>query len=215
MTSADISGDIKGFADPLVELLDKFEVFDSEESPRRALTAALWTETRAASILKNKSVAYKMSLDELPINYLVGYLKETGQFNKSASQKYVEKRALGLVKDLTRTDITRIRSYLLAQWPVNKYEFRLFLKEHAYICSDVRADLIHRTEMHTAAEAGHFQVAKDVGRRYKTWNAIIDHRTRPRHRELNQTRVLITEAFSNGLMYPNEPRCRCWLTYQE
>jgi SPP1 gp7 family putative phage head morphogenesis protein len=211
MTSGNIDGNVKGFVDPVISLLEEHDIF--EQDSKKVLTGVLWTDMRHISKIKNGEIAAILARDELPVNFMLGYLKENKLYNPSAAQRYVEKRALSLVKDLTRTDIVRIRSYLLSHWPVNKYEFRTFCRDQAYVFSEARADLIHRTEMHTAAEAGHLQVAKDVGLRWKIWHAIMDNRTRPRHAQLNNERTTINATFSNGLEYPQEPRCRCWCTY--
>jgi len=45
----------------------------------------------------------------------------------------------------------------------------------------------------------------------KEWVAVMDDRTRDEHADLNGEIVKTEESFSNGLMAPDEPNCRCVL----
>ena len=65
-----------------------------------------------------------------------------------------------------------------------------------------------------------FYEARDMGINIqKEWEATLDDRTRPSHRELDEERRELDERFSNGLMYPGDPDgnpdeiywCRCTL----
>ena len=65
-----------------------------------------------------------------------------------------------------------------------------------------------------------FYEARDMGINIqKEWEATLDDRTRPSHRELDGERRDLDERFSNGLMYPGDPDgnpdeiywCRCTL----
>lgn len=80
--------------------------------------------------------------------------------------------------------------------------------------SATRANLIARTEANKAANGASWTQATNSGVvKTKTWLATGDARTRPEHRILNGETVPIDKPFSNGLMFPSEPRCRCTLTY--
>lgn len=81
-----------------------------------------------------------------------------------------------------------------------------------------RAERIARTETGSAFSAAHQltaeQMAAETGvQLVKTWHATQDSRTRDEHAAMDGETVGIDEAFSNGLMQPGEPNCRCVVTY--
>lgn len=49
---------------------------------------------------------------------------------------------------------------------------------------------------------------------FKVWLTAQDDRVRPEHEEMEGEQRGIDEEFSNGLMAPGEPNCRCTLIYQ-
>ena len=73
-----------------------------------------------------------------------------------------------------------------------------------------RATLIARTENITAHNNGAlngYRQSEVVEK--KEWLTAGDERVRPEHAVMNGETVLLDEPFSNGLMYPSEPNCRC------
>ena len=84
-----------------------------------------------------------------------------------------------------------------------------------------RTKTIARTEGHRiqqASAAGAQQAAKDRGADVvKQWDAALDGKTRPSHRQVDGEIRELDEKFSNGLMYPGDPNgpasevinCRC------
>lgn len=83
-----------------------------------------------------------------------------------------------------------------------------------------RAKLVAVTETGSAFNAAHQLNAEQMAAEFgvtlvKTWRSASDSRVRPEHRELNGETVPIDEPFSNGLMQPGEPRCRCVALYTE
>ena len=73
-----------------------------------------------------------------------------------------------------------------------------------------RAELIARTEATTANNEGLIEAYKQSGvATGKEWIAVMDDRTREEHAMLNGEIVGLTDNFSNGLSYPQEPNCRC------
>lgn len=83
-----------------------------------------------------------------------------------------------------------------------------------------RSDLIARTETTRAFNGAPTeslkQLSENTGRVFtKTWSGVLDDRERDEHVELEGETVAIDEAFSNGLMFPSEPNCRCTVTYSE
>jgi len=47
----------------------------------------------------------------------------------------------------------------------------------------------------------------------KEWNTQGDDRVRPEHSAMEGEKVAVDARFSNGLEYPQEPNCRCFLTF--
>jgi len=76
--------------------------------------------------------------------------------------------------------------------------------------STYRADLIARTEATAANNEGFIEAYKQSGvATHKEWIATKDDRTRDEHLAMNGEIVKVNKKFSNGLMYPKEPNCRC------
>lgn len=81
-----------------------------------------------------------------------------------------------------------------------------------------RAERIARTEVSSAFAAAHQQAAEQIVTDFgvemvKTWHTRIDGRERDEHAVMDGETVPIDQAFSNGLMQPGEPNCRCVVTY--
>ena len=83
-----------------------------------------------------------------------------------------------------------------------------------------RARLIARTETVNAANAGSMANLRAAGAAKKIWIAARDNRTRPHHREVNQTVIGIDELFKVGDSFMSHPgskegsaaevcNCRC------
>ncbi|GAF85937.1 unnamed protein product, partial [marine sediment metagenome] len=57
---------------------------------------------------------------------------------------------------------------------------------------------------------GSYQAYKQSGVvERKQWLATMDDRVRDEHAAMNGEKVGLDESFSNGLMFPGEPNCRC------
>ena len=93
-----------------------------------------------------------------------------------------------------------------------------------YFFSTDRARLIAENEANSIWNDAEYQDAVLTGKRYKTWHAIMDNRTRETHREVNGTTIPIDQYFvvGNSLMFfPREAsadpeevvNCRCTATY--
>lgn len=98
--------------------------------------------------------------------------------------------------------------------------------EDPYFFSEDRAMLIAENEANSIWNDAEFQDAILTGKTHKTWNAILDKRTRDTHRDINGTTIMIVEPFEVGgslMMYCRDEsmgadasevvNCRCWLTY--
>lgn len=71
------------------------------------------------------------------------------------------------------------------------------------------AAVIARTEVHAAVSNANLQAYYQGGLRIKIWTAVMDERTRDEHAAMDGQERAIDAPFSNGLMYPSEPNCRC------
>lgn len=75
---------------------------------------------------------------------------------------------------------------------------------------DYRSELIARTETTISNNEGFIEGFRQSGvATHKEWVATLDDRTRHEHVELNGDIVKLDSNFNNGLMYPQEPNCRC------
>ena len=73
-----------------------------------------------------------------------------------------------------------------------------------------RAELIARTETTASNNEGLLAGYEQSGvATHKEWIATLDARVRPEHEAMNGETVKVREKFSNGLMFPQEPNCRC------
>lgn len=99
--------------------------------------------------------------------------------------------------------------------------------DDAYFFSEDRATLIAENEANSIWNDSEYQDAILTGKTRKTWNAIMDRRTRDTHRDINGTTIPIDEPFLVGdsmMMFPHDAdtfgasaeeivNCRCWATY--
>lgn len=91
--------------------------------------------------------------------------------------------------------------------------------QDALDAGQARATLIARTEVHAASTAGSLdgmQALGDSGLQYKTWNAVMDDRTREEHADADGQTVALDDTFNVGgdeYDVPDDPNCRCVLTY--
>lgn len=96
--------------------------------------------------------------------------------------------------------------------------------DDSYFYSEDRAMLIAENEAESIWNDSEYEDAILTGKTRKTWNAIMDKRTRDTHREINGKTIPIDEYFYVGeslMFYPHDPNgapeevvnCRCWATY--
>ena len=100
----------------------------------------------------------------------------------------------------------------------------LMNQDDPYFFSYDRAMLIAENESNSIWNDSDFQEAVLSGKRWKTWIAILDKRTRDTHRAVDGARIPIDEYFQVGealLMYPRADssfpeeviNCRCSVSY--
>ena len=181
----------------------------------------LFREVLKASTEKNKAIS-RIILNEHALREFKNGAREVAKqlnlpfsrfdWNENA-QEHFEKHGLQLVKNLCQTDLDSLRDRI-------QYDFNLdpksFAKKFAesYSCSPARLERIKRTEVHTSAQAGGHSFAGEADCEYKQWMCHPRGKwPRPTHRAVWYEVVGLDDAFSNGLMWPSEPNCRCYLLY--
>lgn len=75
-----------------------------------------------------------------------------------------------------------------------------------------RSHLIARTEVVGATNFGRNETMRINGVTLRQWNTQRDKDVRKEHEDVDGETAEIDEPYSNGLMYPNEPNCRCYET---
>lgn len=137
---------------------------------------------------------------------------ELGKFNfTSAMETSLQKRADMFSESIINTQAERLQKEFSDSIENQENRERLVERiENLY--SDVtqaKAEMIARTEVHSAMQDSNFEAYKQGGVNIKIWVSVGDERTREEHLALDGEERPINMPFSNGLMYPNEPNCRC------
>jgi len=148
-------------------------------------------------------------------------------------QRYIREDALDdivTILETSRDDALRIIENIISQgleegWGIDEYsrEMRKQIPKE-WRKRLFRAEVIARTETGAAASFGSHQGALSTGLEFdKVWLAISDSVTRDSHSRVNGERRKLRpdEAFSNGLLYPNQKgappeeviNCRCNVGY--
>jgi SPP1 gp7 family putative phage head morphogenesis protein len=83
-----------------------------------------------------------------------------------------------------------------------------------------RAKLIARTEIGRSQNGAALEAIKEYGVRTgriyeKIWDTAGDDRVRDEHAAMEGEVAPVDQPFSNGLMYPSEPNCRCRSRFRE
>lgn len=134
--------------------------------------------------------------------------------------KYVTDHAAELVKGIsatTRSALTdTLNQALEAGEGIPAITKRI---EESGAFAPSRAELIARTETTTVTnQAGRESLsnwaAENDAKVVKGWLATQDSRTREEHAAMDGEEVDIDAVFSNGLLAPGEPNCRCSMTYR-
>jgi SPP1 gp7 family putative phage head morphogenesis protein len=137
---------------------------------------------------------------------------ELGKFNfTSAMETSLQKRADMFSESIINTQSERLQKEF--NQSIENQEPREKLVERIsnlyQEISEAKAEMIARTEVHSAMQDSNFEAYKQGGLNIKIWVAVGDERTREEHLSLDGEERPINMPFSNGLMYPNEPNCRC------
>jgi SPP1 gp7 family putative phage head morphogenesis protein len=126
--------------------------------------------------------------------------------------EFIETRTGDLIKSISNTTKEALKATLKQGVELGESIPKL-AKRIASVYDDAqgyRSVLIARTETQTAmnnASLNSYRQSKVVEK--KTWLTAGDDRVREEHAMMDGETVLLEEAFSNGLMVPSEPACRC------
>ena len=222
---------LRGWAPDVVRLLRQAGYFDlPRDSVKRAQIAKkigldtggrLYKQVLAASLEKNEAIA-PIVLNEYSLREFRNGAREVARqlnipFSKydwnEGAQTYFDKHGLELVKQMSQTDLDSLRTRIQYDFNLNPKDFAKRYAE-SYSCSPARLERIKRTETHTSAQAGGHSFAGEAECEFKQWMCHPRGKwPRPTHRAVWYEVVAYDDAFSNGLMWPSEPNCRCYLLY--
>ena len=126
--------------------------------------------------------------------------------------KFIKKRAGLLIKSIGDTTLEKLKKTLAggvdAGESIPKLADRIsgvFTEAKGY-----RSTLIARTETIAASNSGALEAYKQSGVvKIKIWLSTMDDRVRDEHAAMDGEEAKINEPFSNGVMAPSEPNCRC------
>ncbi|HOM27127.1 MAG TPA: phage portal protein [bacterium] len=89
-------------------------------------------------------------------------------------------------------------------------ELKEIIKDVYREFSDYRSETIARTETNAVVNEAHIEAYRQSEVvEGKEWVATLDDRVRPEHLAIDGEIVELDKPFSNNLMYPCEPNCRC------
>lgn len=219
ITEDDILQVLQGFGDDVAGILLAAGYFNLSRK-NQILEAIPLGEIAAAANIKN-SIIWRMiwPLYAAP-GMASGIRKTAGELRIPPRtfgagpyiSDYYNKHGLELVRSMNATDVKQLKDILEGRFWQNEKPFAREFKD-SFPCSEWRLRLIKRSESHAATCYGSHQFALTTDAKKKTWHSVSDRRTRAEHRAMNGETVGIRDRFSNGLEYPNEPGCRCHLSY--
>lgn len=168
---------------------------------------------------------------ELFIPVLIDLLQEAGvdamemagsafPFNVGADiASWVEQRADVFLTSINETTFRTLRDQFAESLGAGESRDKLVnrIRDTYEDISKARAQTIARTEVHNATQYGTMQGYKQGGLTIKIWVAVGDAATRDSHLAIDGEEKPIDHPFSNGLMFPGDPRgsaeevinCRC------
>lgn len=135
--------------------------------------------------------------------------------------KFSQKEAGELIQSVTKTTRQLVNDVVTAglQEGRTTKEIAQVIQESTGFSRE-RAQLIARTETTRAFNGGPHEslkmLSRSTGQRFvKTWSTALDSNVRDEHASMEGQTVEIDQPFSNGLMYPSEPNCRCVVLHSE
>lgn len=181
----------------------------------------LFKDVLKASTEKNEAIS-QIVLNEYSLREFKNGAREVAKqlnlpysrfdWNEQA-QDHFEKHGLQLVKNLCQTDLDSLRDRIQYDFALNPRDFAKKFAE-SYSCSPARLERIKRTETHTEGQAGGHNFAEQAECTWKQWMCHPRAQwPRATHRAVWYEVARMGKPFSNGLEYPSEVNCRCYLLY--
>lgn len=174
--------------------------FLNEES-RRA-----WTKAVNPLLVTNAERAIAVQSAELGVNYSLLHPNAI---------KFAQKQSGRLIVNVSKTTKQLVNDIVTGALEENRStsEIARLLRESSGFSKE-RAALIARTETTTVFNGAPVEalmaVGESTGRVFtKTWMGVGDALERDEHLAMEGETVPIDQPFSNGLMFPSEPNCRC------
>lgn len=172
----------------------------------------LWMRTVQPAFIKGAERAVAVASADSGVRYTVmhPFALKFAQKNAAQSISEVSKTTKRLVHDIISAGLEENRSTAeIAQ-----------LIHEATGFSKARARLIARTESTTIFSGAPVEALSAYSKSsdrvfFKTWFGVMDEKERDEHVAMEGETVLIDEPFSNGLLYPSEPNCRCHVITHE
>lgn len=124
----------------------------------------------------------------------------------------LEKRAMFFANEVNMTTLLALTDTLAEGIETGEgiVKLRNRVKEEYDGFQNYRAERIARTETTAVVGEAHLEAYEQSETvEGKEWVATLDDRTRDEHLEMDGEIVEKDKSFSNGLMYPQEPNCRC------
>ncbi len=172
--------------------------------------------TKWAKLFKNLGIRYmERSMLEASTGYARPESLTVLVVTDKIVQTYLKERSVQYalwINETTQDSVDRIiKRGLDAGMSVNEVAVLVNTEMQPQFLS--RAFKISRTEMVSSTNYGRHQtmIANDF--KFKKWNSQRDKDVRDEHLKLDDGKAVpMEDTFSNGLQYPNEPNCRCYLT---
>jgi len=222
---------LKSWAPEVVHLLDQAGYWDLPRDSTKRIEIAkkigldpggkTYRRVLAASMEKNEAIS-SIVLDEYSLRAFKEGAREVAKqlnipFSKydwnDGAQAHFDEHGLKLVKQMSQTDIDSLRERIQYDFNLNPKSFAAKYAD-SYSCSPARLERIKRTETHTEAQAGSHNFAEQAECEFKQWMCHpLKKWPRPSHRAVWYEIRKLGETFSNGLEWPSDPNCRCYLLY--
>jgi len=237
----DISRELRSFGPRIIDILDSVDFWDmggeydpleidtaikSQPEYKRYVTESKEKNSRVWDLVKALFIpaAIGVGIATIQRDYKPQIARQVAKEDKPKLttqdfiKGYYDEHGLEFVKQMTQTDKNKLKSFIWANAGNNERPFaKLVLKEPnlRYITdlNEVRLRNIKRTEIHRCTSYGSWKFAEYNDFKKKEWRTAGDHRVRPSHRAINGETAPISDAFSNGYMFPQEIGCRCFLIY--
>ena len=152
---------------------------------------------------------------EKGFSHISGKMKSDGVYNigSKKAKSFIDQRTNLIAKSVGDTLTLRVKKALK-----QALEQGLSIDEAAKLIKNesalgFQARRLAQTEITNAYNYASLEAMTANGAKYKQWLDSNDSRVRPEHALIDEEIRAIKEPFSNGLMFPSEPNCRCFITW--